>query len=276
MYNDSKLLIDVFQNTRFTYITDEEGNFLNQYFINKPVKVINYDEITQNTEKIQIIMYEQPDLLILNNNNLLAIEHFQVDYSYHTKKGSSFLSKYNANHKKIRQENIHERLKNENFVVETEKIETELSYENLYSNVITIFEKHYQKIDKYKKSINSIEALNYKKIEFIFFIEYNVVLPSFIITNNSVQSFVYPHNDIRLIKYLKTKKDISGVIFSVPAFNDIKGYMRFILTNRKNLKNYVINNKTIFDFSKISVEDFNNPIMTSTWISKKNLTTSST
>jgi len=264
MRDSEKLINFIFGSEIYIHTRREKEFILHTFKAKDNIRIIDKDQIEIESDNLQILPHEEPDLILINHKNVYAIEHFEVDSSKRNRNGSKYQQRYNSKHFSEGEKLIDDRLMTEKMVVSTEKVETNLCYKNLLENTINSFNAHYMKIDSYRNNITKYEKLKTGEIKFIFYIEYNIVFPSFFIIENGPMIPVYPHNDIAFINYLRKKEKIVGIIFHYysRALN-IPNVNQFILITEKNLFEYNVNNSFVFDLSKKEVHDFEQPMMSS-------------
>lgn len=186
-----------------------------------------------------------PDLILISEQIIYWIEHFYVDASKIIKKKWNELKiEYYQNIKKSIIPKIEKDLENTNISAKNYKFKSSLNYENLKNNTFINFENHYKNIENYKNNIQEKYWTN-KKVEIIFYIEYNI-LPSIFIMNWKSEIDVYPFRDLEFLNYFRDKKEIKWIIFSV----DRQNY--YVQIKDK----YIVDNIKIFDFSNWDIDDF--------------------
>jgi hypothetical protein len=262
---DSERLISLIFGTDIHVHTAREKTFIvDSLTTETEVKRIAQGQIDKDSDCLQILPHERPDLLVISRNHVLAIEHFEVDSSKRTKNGSSYRQVYNDRHFLSRQRDIDKRLETERIVVSTEKIETRFCYTNLLENTKDFFDQHYAKIESYRNEISAYEGMKNRQIEVIFYVEYAIMFPSFFVAESGPMTVVFPHNDIEFINYLRSKDRVSGVLFHFDSGSaKLPSVNQFILISPDNLDEYKVNDAYVFDLSTKLVHDFENPIMNS-------------
>jgi hypothetical protein len=224
------------------------------------------EEYNPNLDKSisQIINFEEPDLLLISSNAIYAVEHFKIDASTFTKKGSTFKRKYNKKYSESINDKIKTKLEADGFAMISEEIETPLMYQNLYDNLVNIFNKHYLKITKYRENIESKLKIKDRAIKFVFFVQYDCIFPSFIFKDNSNKMrFIFPDNDLRFIEFCKSKKNLNGIFFDYNSNSyNFSNRKRFLLLDNDNLIYQQNNTDMTYDFTKVQVHDYSNPIAT--------------
>ncbi len=259
--SDSEYIIKSLSNANCFTQFEDESQFINKFtkIISNNIYLENYDKTLDN-KIAQIICFEEPDLLIVTNDIIYAIEHFRIDSSETNKKGSKYKQKYNEKYFKKINKIIDSNLEIENYTLLSEKISTPLKYDNLFNNLIINLENHYSKIRKYNQNIKTKTNIHDREIKHIFFIQYECIFPSFIFVNNKNFKYILPDNDINLINSLKNKNKLDGIFCFYDCNNSKENNsLRFIQTNSNNLNKYKIDNKNTFDFSNTKVYDSEHP-----------------
>ena len=264
MNNDSDRLISLLFGSEVKTYTKKENIYLSKLFNNRNVKYFTENTLNYNADDLIIMRHERPDLLLICDNTVFALEHFKIDSSETNRKGSKYKQKYNKQYNAVKQLEIDEKLKTEKMVLNTEKVSTHLKYTSLFNNLINCINDHYAKLLEYEKNIRSIDVFKHYKIEFIFYVEYDLVFPSFFMNKINKMNSIFPHNDINFINFLKDKQLLSGIMFyfnsgstSIPNVN------QFIMIKDGNLLDYKINGVYVFDPKELEIHDFEQPMMTS-------------
>jgi len=278
MFEDSRKIVNQLFGKNVSVYTTEEKEYFKYLFDERKIVYVDDKSVNVKTNDLQILFFEQPDLLLVCDNKITAIEHFIVDASRTTKKGSLYKQKYNSTFENIRLETINKKLTEEPLVHHTERITTKLTYDNLLFNVKKCIDKHYSKIEQYDKKIKSKKVFSNCTIEYVFFIEYDIIFPSFIVSENNAMLQIFPHNDIALINYINDKIRLSGMFF---YFDKGSGVDRYFLKYYKNSKpnfNKYLNDKNVLDLSRSEIIDFDQPILStvSFTVPNSHLTTAST
>ena len=143
-------------------------------FLNKDMTAQVYYELSQdkfNKVVNGLGIYEKPDILSIYDNTILGIEHFEFDsYNRSNKKGSDYKIKDYRVEKRLDEE-IKEKLKNNDSIIVHDEIDSTATLTNYYKNFETIFKDHYQKIQSYIDHINQDFECKNKKIHICFFAE---------------------------------------------------------------------------------------------------------
>lgn len=264
-YCDSQEIIDSLFGKDIQFETRLEKRILNGFLkISNNSQITDLDKVMPSNEILQIVKCDKPDLLLVHHNNVLAIEHFRVDASLNTKNGSLYMKKYNKKYFGNVETEIDKRLSIDQSIIRTEKVETKLSYNNLFDNMSYVLKDHYNKIPSYIDRIRKIKNLEKVNINIVFFIELQIVFPSFTFKQDGNIQYLFPCNDIRFFEILKKMKKLLGVIIHYDCTSPNLPYLnKLIITDIHNLNHYKKNNKTVFDFSQIEIHDFENPMMSS-------------
>lgn len=264
MNNDSDHLISLIFGSEIKIFTEKEKRYISNLFVDRNFKYCSKENVDRNESDLLILRYERPDLLLISDNNVFAIEHFKIDSSKTNRKGSRYKQKYNEKYFNDQQKQINDKLKNEKMVLHTEKIETKLQFDNLYINLINCFNDHYDNISEYNDNIRTINSLKSLNIEYIFFIEYDLIFPSFFMNDDNKMKPIYPHNDVEFIHFLKEKNELSGVMFYFDSGTEsIPNVNQFIMIKENNLLEYKVNDTHVFDMQKLEIHDFEQPMMSS-------------
>jgi|GEM_PF-3705205 len=260
---DSKFIINSIFGQKMDYLKEKDADAINKVLEQlNDSKIISLEDFKNDSDKAQIIMFEKPDLLVVLDDFIIGVEHFKVDSSKTTRKGSKYKSKYNDNHFNGQFESLSNNLGVDNkYSIKTEKISTDLKYNQLLENTISNFDNHYKKITGYKKNIK--EKLKIKKnIKIIFFIEYDVIFPSFIEDESNKYRAVFPDNDKEFIKYLEDKDLLDGLIFHYQGDESFPKKNKFIYNNKDNLLEHKKDDRIVYDLKNIKVHNFKNPMIT--------------
>jgi hypothetical protein len=198
-YKDSDKIINFLLYKPISYNTQMEKDYLLKTFCEKDNNVCTLDDLSFNNKENVFVKHERPDLIYIGNNNIVGIEHFEVDSSENNKKGSKYRRKYTGKYFDKQRKETFENLETGNVVVRTEKIETQLSYSSLLLNTEKVFDDHYKNIEMYTEEIKKVGYTENKKIEYLFLIEYSTIFPSFFQNEDEELIYFFPHNDIRFI-----------------------------------------------------------------------------
>lgn len=125
------------------------------------------------------VSFERPDIYYENGDFIVGIEHFQIDSSKKTRKGSSLIQEQ----KRIDDEIVADYHSQPKAYFYTEKeLDVDFSYENYAKSIVDTFRKHEKNIPEYRANLRKI-APN-KKIYLAFFIEDITSLGNYIMTAN--------------------------------------------------------------------------------------------
>ena len=196
-----------------------------------------------------IKQFDSPDLYLEIKDEIIGIENFKFSAYKTSKKGDS---------SKKEQENFF--LINESRFVKFEKsclyeerkLESEKSVNNYEKNFIDVFNKHYQKVKKYKENLKKFS----KKIKIFFYIEDITIEKNEIKYNNKNILYNFTMNKT-ILDFLKDKKEIDGIIFRC---NDIeKSKIYCLKLNNEDIKILIEKNKQYFnlEFEKRDVKLIN-------------------
>ncbi|AIO18966.1 hypothetical protein KQ51_01088 [Candidatus Izimaplasma bacterium HR1] len=218
-------------------------------------------------EAEDIVFSESPDLYLKFKDIVYCIEHFRVDASESDRGGSTYLQEYNERVREKQFDILTDKAvsSTKGFALETESIMTSLTFDNLLNNTVRSLDKHYVKIPQY---INNLHTYFGTKVEYrtIFFIQCDILFPSFILNEVYSMRAVNVLNDIRFIDFLKGKTELDGIILHYDKSSNSEVVNRFCRTTLENLENYVVDNHFVYDFTKTRIHDFENPMSASTVI----------
>ncbi|BES66098.1 hypothetical protein SANA_25370 [Gottschalkiaceae bacterium SANA] len=227
---------------------------------------IEYEEIMKciedckdDPENIKIYPYDCPDLVIELPNMILAIEHFIIDQSKLTRKGSQFKCKYNMNYYNKKHQKAKKMINKKNSVSSTfEIVSTPFKYEYFMENFREIFDDHYSKVDSYKERIRIEFDEKSKPIYTIFFIECDIKIPSHFQEGSRVE-WILPQKDIEFFSYLEDKTAINGVLVYWNSNGWTKEIKQYCSIEAIRQGCYRVNNKDIFDLSGRNIIDSEHP-----------------
>jgi len=253
---DSKRIIDLLSGSSLLFRTNYEKQFLTRFVSGfSKARYSNKIDLSLSFDIAQIIPFDEPDLLIYYNNILYAIEHFSIDASLTTKKGSSFKKKYNDKNSELKE--------HKNDGLRTTKISTPLNFSNLTSNFKSCFTNHYNKISNYNSKIRNYLTESIDEINYIFLIEYDLIFPSFFMKSNKM-NYIFPDNDIDIINFLASKNNLSGIICFFKGDNhSLLDYTRFIALTKENISEYQIDEMSLFNTQNMEIHDFESPMFSS-------------
>src|SRR6056297_162795 len=94
--DDSKYIVDSIFGKEITFFNNKEKSVMNQFSKDLAKSIISEKYNPNQTDvTVQVLSFEEPDLLLVCKDTIYAIEHFRVDSSMTNKKGSSYKQKYN-------------------------------------------------------------------------------------------------------------------------------------------------------------------------------------
>lgn len=263
MYEDSDYIISSIFGKSFRTKTDLELDVINKVnpiFLDCDV-ITKEDYISDNRTKV--IKYERPDLVIIDQEYAIIIEHFEVSTSKLTSKGYEHSKYYTDEYNKVISDKLLDEIsEGAEFAKHTETTKVAHSFENLINNIFAISDKHYNKIDDYKERLMNDFKLNEKKIYTVFFVECNQLLPTFIVDKNEDVSVITPADDIRLIDYLRNRHQIDGMIIHFDETSNSNYYNGFILNMKHNLDEVVADGINYYDVNSIELHDMSHIIQT--------------
>lgn len=204
-YDDSLKIIDSLNGKKMKVNSDYEIKKIKGYFSQiEKINITEIDKYNETNESTQFVLFERPDLIVVLNEEIIGIEHFRVDASKSTRKGSKYKNKYTDSYFEKKQKSLLYTLKSEvESAYLSEQINTKLSYSYLLDNIIDNFINHYKKIDEYIYNIQETFNVRNKKIRIVFFIEMDIIFPSFIQDEGDKVIFITPLDDINFINFLK-------------------------------------------------------------------------
>lgn len=180
---------------------------------------------------------ESPDIYLQRENETIGIEVFEFS-AYKTTKKTGNLMKLKE--EEISKENLEMHIKNKKNYFCTE-IKTVMGLQEYEKNFIDVFEKHYNKIDKYKENLFKYS----ENVKIYFFIKDTTVFGNTIKYNN-VPRYYYPLMNENILNFLRNKKDVEGIIFQCEAIYNKKIYFCFENTE-KNINEIYEENKCFFN-----------------------------
>lgn len=199
-WEKNKIILDTF--CRDLNCKYSNSDLFNKEALRERLQINEHRILDFTSEKWQVISFERPDIVVYSAKKVIAIEHFEVDGSLMNRKGSKYKQKYN--------DNFFNKIVNSGKDFETE-IDIKINYSQLLSNTIDILEKHYKKIDEYKKNIKKFIGEEIE-IEIYFFIEFNVRHPSFL--DASMKNPALPHRDLNFFEHIQGLSKLDGIIFN--------------------------------------------------------------
>jgi len=201
--------------------------------MNKAITVNEYNPKLDNSIT-QIVKFEGPDLLIISSGVIYAIEHFQIDSSETTMKGSSYKNTKNYHINEVNKKII-TKLEKGKIAVVSDVVNTQFNYKFLIDNLKLNFENHYSKISQYEENIIKL-GITDREVKFLFFIQYDLIFPSVVFEENSQKmKFVFPHNDINCIEYFKRFNKLTGIFFDYDSNSyNFKSVKKFLLIDNNN------------------------------------------
>jgi hypothetical protein len=237
-YDSEKTFLSLFKNgTNFGayYKTDLEKIFLSNLFPeNTKIEQRKIKDVELNSKILQVISNDKPDLLLVQNGNVIGIEHFMIDESLNTDRGSSFLKKY-LKIDKNELTSVKKDFNEDSYSIIP--MEIDLSTKNFYINMKENFNRHYEKIDSYDEKIKEEIPILKNKVQYFFFIECNNVFPFKISNVKNEMIYSYPHNNVSFLEYFVTKKKIKGLFFSYYTCQP-NNRVDFVLLDENNISQY--------------------------------------
>ena len=235
-------IIDIFYSTGL--LLDGQNHMFLEQNINASV-LFNEDKpilkyFIENLEKIQI--YEEPDCyLMLDNEKMIAIEVFQFDAGTSLKCGSFF---------EKRKDEIYKKSRGQVYYKEEYNINTSL---NQYREaLISIFNKHFLKIKKYKENLSKNFNINKSNIQMCFVIIDRTPCGCIYLKKQGERKIPYFYMPIFDKEFVAFLNQCQEVDFLLTCHNEeyLKS-MRFISLSQKHLeyiKENIINDINPEDF----------------------------
>lgn len=207
----------------YNKLMDELEKCLNKYFAdeNSKLYILNgkqsfIDRIMKKIEALNSIQYiDHPDGFIKQRNKIVIIEHFEIDATNKTRKGSQT---------RIEENRIDNELKAINRLnkVVQHQMNIYISAENLTNNFIKLYNKHFQQIENYKTNLTQKGVTNENsKFEICFVIEDITPLGTSYI-NQEGQRTVFSILDIKECVEAMIKSSVDYVFICNQYNNDKK------------------------------------------------------
>ena len=192
-------------------------------YLSKDGTAITYSDFNQQeVNKLfqNMIFFENPDILSIYDNKIVAIEHFEFDSYKNTRKGSNFKIQDNLIEKKM-QKAINSQIQNKGEMIIHEEIKNTSSLKQYYENFKKVLLSHIDNIAQYKENIIKNFG-DEKEIEFWFFAEDVSPLGSYYYKKVNIHpSLLLPFSKEN-IEILKQHKEIKGLIFGIYAMSEYK------------------------------------------------------
>ena len=192
-------------------------------YLSKDGTVITYSDFNQQeVNKLfqNMSFFENPDILSIYDNKIVAIEHFEFDSYKNTRKGSNFKIQDNLIEQKM-QKTINSQLQNKGEIIIHDEIKNTSSLKQYYENFRKILLSHIDNISQYKENIINNFG-NEKEIEFWFFAEDVSPLGSYYYKKTNIYpSLLLPFSKEN-IEILKQHKEIKGLILGIYAMSEYK------------------------------------------------------
>ena len=177
-----------------------------------------YSEFTEEELKnliFNMIPFEEPDILSIQEDKIIGIEHFEFDSYQNTNKHGSNYKFQDAEIERKMENEIKENLVKEKELVFHDEYKNSSSLKNYINNFLKVFSKHYSKLNNYEKNIKQKYGTD-KSIDFWFFIEDVSPLGSYFYKKENISPTpLLPIFLPEIIDILKQKKKIKGIIFGV-------------------------------------------------------------
>lgn len=197
-----------------TIYSDEDGFF---------VHMIEFPE--------NIIPFESPDMYIVYEDDVVGIEHFQFDSFKRISSGSRGIID-----EKEASRNMDACAKSRDITIDSlyisQTVQAEMSFDYYRSNLLSLFDSHYARIDTYKKNI--MDALpNKKEPKICFYIEDSTPLGNHFITKEG-PALLEPLLLKEFSERLYESPKLDYIVYSIR--DDYLTKMRFFHNNEENRK----------------------------------------
>lgn len=237
MEKESKKFIDLFYNNKIYYYTETDGIIIEKLLMNS-----------------SLFNYEAPDIVVVNNDTILLIEHFEIDASRSIKSKGN-LDKIEKHKRKLKFDAYANSL-NSKSVSLTMKVDCKYSKEYYINNLVRSYNQHYAKIDKYVSNVlNEAVTDKNKEIKKAFFIEDTNPLGSYHLVDGMPKSIVLFFM-IEFLELIKESSNLDYIFFSNHS-ND-KQSAHFMSINDESIKKISenalnIDDKDFFCFEPVEV-----------------------
>ncbi len=183
--------------------------FISNQLLNYPEKgQFDYVKFAKVMEQIQ--PFDHPDFYSVDGNTIYIYEHFEIDASKHTKKGTDSRIDIGCDNRKFQ-----EKVNGNNGVIYHGQLTTKLSFEYYLENLYKNYENHYKKIEAYKDDV--CKKLNINKSEYsfkvIFMIEDTTVFGTCYFEKGMKP--VLPIFTNQFLDFIANKTDVDNVICSI-------------------------------------------------------------
>lgn len=134
--------------------------YLSKFILDKPIYIpekgtFDYQIIIEALEKIR--RFDRPDFFAVVNEKVFLFEHFEIDSSPHSKKGSRNRIEIKKDDDKFSE--MFDKFEGENYgKIYNGQLDVRPGSAAYLEHLLSIFEKHYKKIADYKKNI--LRSLN--------------------------------------------------------------------------------------------------------------------
>lgn len=193
------------------------------------------DNFIYNIDKFN--SFESPDMYLKKDNEVIGIEVFEFSSYKTTKKKGNMIK---LKEEEISYNNLNLYISSNQNYFSTE-VETIMNLQEYEKSFIDAFEKHYNKIDKYKEHL-SIYSNNVK----IYFLVKDITVYGNTIEYNGEPQYYYPLMNENIINHLRNKTDVEGIIFQCEAIDNKKVYFYFENTE-DNINEIYDENKCFFN-----------------------------
>ncbi len=195
-------------------------------------------QVTENIK--EATPFERPDMYIVLDNEILAIEHFEFDSSKTNKKGSHLKTEI----AKIERE------------LDKEREETNKKYlakrcvfngnrENYENNFLKNFDNHYNKIEKYRNNITKNVSNQYLPIRMCFYIIDETELGNIILNDKNNKGYI-PFMNKNILPRIEKATNLDYIIFQ----NKEDYYLTnlyFFKNNEQGMKHCRLEYNDLFD-----------------------------
>ena len=198
-------------------------------FVGNICEVKKFIEFFENGEKGGT---DNPDAYIFLGDELLIIEHFRVDCSKKTRKGSSLLKECARTDREYNR-----MLTNPDEDFYHGSIDVHTSYADYISTAIQSFDEHYSKINAYIKNVKTKEEREAElKIRICFMIEDTSVLPPTVLIDDKMTAVILTRCK-EFLEHFTNRKALEWLLFIPSSYSDleVKGYF----CNQNDINDYI-------------------------------------
>lgn len=190
---------------------------------------------------------DSPDLIFENKNEIIGIEDFSFDASFHDDKGSSA---------KIAEEKTLKSFDQNSNQLQSRSYHVDNSKENYFINFKATYEDHAKKTSKYL--LNLEKYSNNRKTLFGFLVRDTTILGSYMYLNDKGIQAAYPFNILEVWEFIFRNNHVDFIIFSQKLENTTKAYL--ILKNDIDI---LMKENLVFDLETLDMVFMNDPTIMS-------------